>query len=714
MGMLGGATDGLGSCESSESVTAGPLHRLAEAAEWHRAEIDELRLESRSLMTKSLCLVGKATPTELLQILGSARQAHARANKSRHAVATDCQCLARCSSTLSSGVEADLMFAFQECLGELDVLCTCIARLQEDLSQEVGQGEELPSPATTASDDTKSELDLGSEGDLERQDSTESIVELVRQTSLVSFVEVMGKAQKSPISAEDVRMIFGDVSLSVRPEEASADPLASDADTRTVRASSIAPELSEELSTNLLAAPESSTSAPSSPHAWKVAGAPCCALSATTSALDIIALDALPGEPSPAVCLEAKAPTEKCNDAEQFEMVVEKEEAPNASESEILSGTDSTELEQPTNVKDVDEALESDASETSTMEQQDAEPEQTASSISQEAGSSQEDFDADQLPVADECLPDDQLPCADAHASDADEERAEVASEDNSGYELMASATDREESAEAATAEALSSETGVEDHDLAAVESAEHAEQKVATPEANSSCAGRETAASASASSSSSTPTSQEREPIPVVLHVYDVSQNPGVKWLNSVLAHPYAPLKFGGVFHVGVEIHGKEWWFGACPFGTGVASSKPHAQTEHHFRQTLEMPSTQLSKVEIGSVLRALTAEYTGPSYHLLRRNCVHFASEFCRRLGVGEIPGWLCRLADLGSEALSGLGNLEDLGALQLSRSCAGVLRLPASQVPRSLCAPPPVARPQGGVAIPDERTSRDGEPL
>eukprot|EP00913_Durusdinium_trenchii_P018961 g17819.t1 len=41
---------------------------------------------------------------------------------------------------------------------------------------------------------------------------------------------------------------------------------------------------------------------------------------------------------------------------------------------------------------------------------------------------------------------------------------------------------------------------------------------------------------------------------MPILLHIYDVTQEPKIQRLNKVLANKRMPLKFGGIFHAGVE----------------------------------------------------------------------------------------------------------------------------------------------------------------
>eukprot|EP00931_Biecheleriopsis_adriatica_P104548 TRINITY_DN79211_c0_g1_i1.p1 TRINITY_DN79211_c0_g1~~TRINITY_DN79211_c0_g1_i1.p1 ORF type:complete len:418 (-),score=88.63 TRINITY_DN79211_c0_g1_i1:41-1294(-) len=137
-----------------------------------------------------------------------------------------------------------------------------------------------------------------------------------------------------------------------------------------------------------------------------------------------------------------------------------------------------------------------------------------------------------------------------------------------------------------------------------------------------------------------------------VCLHIYDVSKSEQVQKLNAVLAHEYSPLKLGGVFHTGVEVNGLEWCFGYnIEEKTGVSCSKPRKHRQHHYRQTVELPATSLFPDDITAIISDLIEEYPGDSYDLLRRNCCHFADDFCVRLGVGHIPGWISRLARLGA---------------------------------------------------------------
>lgn len=148
-------------------------------------------------------------------------------------------------------------------------------------------------------------------------------------------------------------------------------------------------------------------------------------------------------------------------------------------------------------------------------------------------------------------------------------------------------------------------------------------------------------------------PRNPQKTELPVLLHVYDVSLDYGVQKLNGLLANMDSPLKLGGAFHAGVEVNSLEWCFGHSPSESksGIGCVVPRSNPQHHFRQTVQLGHTTLSPEEIAEVVSELIEEYPGTDYNILRRNCCHFADDFCQRLGVGQIPGWVHRLARVGT---------------------------------------------------------------
>uniref|UniRef100_A0A7S0ZRL4 PPPDE domain-containing protein n=1 Tax=Noctiluca scintillans TaxID=2966 RepID=A0A7S0ZRL4_NOCSC len=144
-----------------------------------------------------------------------------------------------------------------------------------------------------------------------------------------------------------------------------------------------------------------------------------------------------------------------------------------------------------------------------------------------------------------------------------------------------------------------------------------------------------------------------ESKGLRVFIHIYDVGDEGSIQRLNKVLAHKWSPLKFGGVFHAGVEVNGLEWSFGYSDIDTlpGISCVEPKNNPQHSFRQTVRMRRSKIGPEGIADIITQMIEEYPGDDYDLLRRNCCHFVEDFCLRLGAGRMPGWIHRLARVGA---------------------------------------------------------------
>eukprot|EP00931_Biecheleriopsis_adriatica_P107080 TRINITY_DN81416_c0_g1_i1.p1 TRINITY_DN81416_c0_g1~~TRINITY_DN81416_c0_g1_i1.p1 ORF type:complete len:611 (-),score=127.74 TRINITY_DN81416_c0_g1_i1:11-1822(-) len=162
--------------------------------------------------------------------------------------------------------------------------------------------------------------------------------------------------------------------------------------------------------------------------------------------------------------------------------------------------------------------------------------------------------------------------------------------------------------------------------------------------------------------------------PVPVLLHIYDVTNSPSVQWINAVFANPYSPFKFGGLFHIGVQVGVKEWAFGFKPQGSGVYWTPPFSHDQHHWRESIVLEAVCLKEETIDAILSELEEEFAGRSYNLFRRNCCHFADELCQRLGAGRVPEWTYRLAVIGGRAAEAVKAIDHQGTMtHMSRSSA-----------------------------------------
>ncbi|XP_038996253.1 deSI-like protein At4g17486 isoform X2 [Hibiscus syriacus] len=126
-----------------------------------------------------------------------------------------------------------------------------------------------------------------------------------------------------------------------------------------------------------------------------------------------------------------------------------------------------------------------------------------------------------------------------------------------------------------------------------------------------------------------------------VYLNVYDLTP------LNNYL------YWFGlGVFHSGIEVYGLEYGFGAHEYPTsGVFEVEPRSCPGFIFRRSVLLGSTNMSCSEFQLFMEQLSQKYHGDTYHLIAKNCNHFTDEVCLQLTGKRIPGWVNRLARLGS---------------------------------------------------------------
>ncbi|XP_057976270.1 deSI-like protein At4g17486 isoform X4 [Malania oleifera] len=106
------------------------------------------------------------------------------------------------------------------------------------------------------------------------------------------------------------------------------------------------------------------------------------------------------------------------------------------------------------------------------------------------------------------------------------------------------------------------------------------------------------------------------------------------------------------GIFHSGIEVHGLEYGFGAHEYSTsGVFEVEPRSCPGFIFRRSVPLGSTDMSRSEFRLFMEHISGKYHGDTYHLIAKNCNHFTDEVCMRLTGKPIPGWVNRLARVGS---------------------------------------------------------------
>jgi len=127
--------------------------------------------------------------------------------------------------------------------------------------------------------------------------------------------------------------------------------------------------------------------------------------------------------------------------------------------------------------------------------------------------------------------------------------------------------------------------------------------------------------------------------PHPVAVNIYD---------LNGF--NEYTHLLGLGVYHSGLEVHGREYAFGGhdqrCSgiFDTAPREAPPPAR----FRKTVVVGHTTMSPSEVARAVENMgETSYLGCAYHLLERNCNSFVEDLCVELTGRKPPGYINRLA-------------------------------------------------------------------
>jgi len=135
-----------------------------------------------------------------------------------------------------------------------------------------------------------------------------------------------------------------------------------------------------------------------------------------------------------------------------------------------------------------------------------------------------------------------------------------------------------------------------------------------------------------------------------VLVRIYDLGKTFVTRGAWNSVTRSY------GAFHSGVQVYGREWSFGMTldDVSTGVTWNPPGKNEDHSFRETISMGYTSMSRDEVGRLIYDMSREWLGCKYNMLTRNCHSFADEFCRSLGVGQIPSWVNDLATSGAAAV------------------------------------------------------------
>mmetsp|Transcript_8425 Transcript_8425/g.23772 ORF Transcript_8425/g.23772 Transcript_8425/m.23772 type:complete len:297 (-) Transcript_8425:141-1031(-) len=149
-------------------------------------------------------------------------------------------------------------------------------------------------------------------------------------------------------------------------------------------------------------------------------------------------------------------------------------------------------------------------------------------------------------------------------------------------------------------------------------------------------------------------PDKEDRTSGKVCLNIFDLNRTASVT--NQLLCNP--AFQIAGLFHAAIEVYGKEWSFYKTPdpCSCGIfQSNRARHHSVHIYRETVELGFTQMKVSEVKrALIQVMAPNWTGSSYDLIHKNCIHFCQELAKLLGVDPVPSWVCGLHELGATVL------------------------------------------------------------
>ena len=126
-----------------------------------------------------------------------------------------------------------------------------------------------------------------------------------------------------------------------------------------------------------------------------------------------------------------------------------------------------------------------------------------------------------------------------------------------------------------------------------------------------------------------------------VKLHIYDISGGLAKELSQSLLG-----TQLDGIWHTGVVIYGKEYFFGG-----GIQCVNSFAM-----QQQIGMPTkveiigkTEIPKEIFQEFVESIRSKYTSETYDLFTHNCNNFSDELCEFLIGAGIPNYILNLPNV-----------------------------------------------------------------
>lgn len=177
-----------------------------------------------------------------------------------------------------------------------------------------------------------------------------------------------------------------------------------------------------------------------------------------------------------------------------------------------------------------------------------------------------------------------------------------------------------------------------------------------------------------------------------VQLAVYDLSRGMARGLSRQILGQ-----QIDGIWHTGIVVYGKEYYFGGGIQRTnwGIFAQMNQLPPD----QVLEMGTTSKSMSELENFLRTIQHRFTNATYDLINNNCNHFANVVCQFLTGHGIPDHIVNLPSIVFSTPGGMMLRPMIEGMQnnIRQQYGHALDPFAGSVPTSSSAiPPPPSQP------------------
>ncbi|KAI8475014.1 MAG: PPPDE putative peptidase domain-containing protein [Monoraphidium minutum] len=125
---------------------------------------------------------------------------------------------------------------------------------------------------------------------------------------------------------------------------------------------------------------------------------------------------------------------------------------------------------------------------------------------------------------------------------------------------------------------------------------------------------------------------------VPVSLHLYDLTRG-----MASALSPMLLGKHIAGIWHSGLVIHGREYFY-----GYGISSTRAGETPFGQPDMVVVLGSTEVPPDMLHTLIADLRPRFRPDDYNLLQHNCNHFTSELAQLLTGEDIPEFVRSQAD------------------------------------------------------------------